>query len=550
MQYKCLIMGNLKLFLFCLGVFFASTTWLYNQNSMYFKMKSVYQEVPDVDELDYHFIAVNFALHNEFPIIGFISNESDYNLNYKKNSEFGYDKVYLDMFRLAGPVNTIIRPPLYPLLVGLAYKIFGIHISVLLWVNILLLSITTALFPLIALKIWKQGSIFIGITAALLFFNFLDFELVKTDPDIATPLLFVLLYWLVNEVLHNPKFNHLFLLGLVAGIALLTKPLNVFLVLMLVPYFYLKLGSQSKLFFFNKLLALAFGMAIFILPSLIYFGIKKHQTEKARNCWAQKILSSVEEPALFNSRKELEASTENTLHAIKNFVKYIYSYNIAPAKGGHLNGEGFLYLNNEFCLNNDFENGTFGWLWKVVKTSYYNTMHKDASGIEKVYYFYKDNPKYLYLLPFERIKMSSFQPMVFWLSIALWSLVTISKVVSLFFVRKNLIYLSLLLIFSALFFIDISFRVDLLINQEIAAFSMLAAFGLSICLLVWFKIPMDPFPLFWLNTFIFIFFIYGDQRFLKPTLAISCLMIVSSTFQLFELLIKSIFNKNSIQSVT
>jgi hypothetical protein len=543
-------MSNLKLFLFCFGVFLASVTWLYNQNSMYFKMESVYKEVPDVDELDYHFIAANFALHNEFPVIGFISKESDYNLSYKKNSAVGYDKVYLDMFRLAGPVNTVIRPPLYPLLVGLAYKIFGIHLSVLLWVNILLLSITTGLLPLIALKIWKKGSLLISIAATLLFLKILDFELFKTDPDMATPLLGVLLYWLVNEVLLNPKLNFLFWLGIVAGITLLTKPLIVFLIIMLVPYFYLKLGYSSKFLFIKNLVIIVLGMAIFIIPGSVYLGLKKQKTENARKMWAHKISLSVEEPTQFNSKQEIESSNENTFHAIKNFVKYIYCYNISPANGSFFAGDGFLYLNNEFCINNIADNGTFGWLWKVVKTSYYNTIHKDANGIEKVYYFYRDNPKYIYLIPYERIKMSSFQPMVFWLSIALWSLVTISKVSSLFFVRKNLIYLSLFLFFSALFFIDISFRMDLPINQEIAAFSMVGAFGLSICLLVWFKIPMDPFPLFWLNTFMFIFFIYGDQRFLKPTLAISCLMIVSSTVQLFDLLIKSIFNKNMIQSET
>jgi len=297
-------MNSHKPAIFLLVLFFFISVFLSYQQRETLKMQSVLRQNIDMDELDYHFLAVNFALKNEFPVTGFLTDPKVYNIRFDPKMSSDIDSsVYFNMFNIAGPVHIFIRAPLNSLLVGLAYKIFGVHLNVLIWYNILLLAFSASLLPYIGYKILARKGLIVGLVAAFLFLKFAnsEFSFVLMDVEILSNLLFLSIFFTSILVQQSDTFSKRFFLGILIALELLCKPIIWFFIpLFLLFYYYSNKGIVFKTY--GKRVSVIFaGMAIAILPWLIYSNQAKKLSEDKRKAWATKVQASMVPPLIYDS---------------------------------------------------------------------------------------------------------------------------------------------------------------------------------------------------------------------------------------------------------
>jgi 4-amino-4-deoxy-L-arabinose transferase-like glycosyltransferase len=486
------------------------------------KMESVFREYPDVDELDYHFIAVNFALKNQFPVLGYLDKPSAYKFRYTPD----VDNLYLNIFKVSGPVYTFIRPPLYPLLVGMMYKIFGFHLSTLIWINILMVAATIGLFPYIAFNIWSVPGFFAGLLASIIMFFSMNYRIMLMDIEILGALLYFVMFYLALLIEKDDLWKYRLCLGILFGLELLERPTFIFLIPFYLIYYYLFKNQASFASYLKKILPIILGIILLILPWILYSNYIQMETVAERKTWAEKTMANVEKPVLFNSKKEIAGSHKNTVIALQNLVRFKLVRDLRINNEFLYEDDGLLYVNNEYCINNIADMDCYGWLWKFIRTSYYNTHNTSHNTVAKVMHFYLDNPGYIYKIPLERLKFSAEYPLIFWLAPALWGLSVICFAIS---ALKN--NLCRILCKTALWILFIGFYIlafDPNISghvRKVMAFVPVYV----IAALLWKRhynsmLPII-YPLFWLSIFIYILFIWGDMRFTFIMLPINCCVI-------------------------
>jgi|GEM_PF-6738710 len=494
------------------------------------KLESIFRQDPDVDELDFHFMAVNFALKNEFPVIGYLTDTAAYKIRYEQGNQLGVDVMYLNMFRVAGPVHTFARPPAYSFVVGLLYKIFGFHLFVLIWFNILLVAGSAAILPYLGYRIWGQHGLLSGMIASLLFLLVAEFSYVTMDVEILASFLFLLMFYLALLISKKDTPLNLFCLGLLVSIEFLNKPVILFFLPLYLIFYYFDTKRPRLTKYLNKISFIFIGLAIVILPWTIYINYQKSITIEERRAWSAKTYASLVPPVLFNSKKEIDASQQNTIHALKNFIKIIYIYHTEDNNSPMLitnqfrEGVSLLFLNNEYCVDNSADMAGFGWLWKIIKTSYYNTHHLSSSNVMKVFYFYWENPSYIYKIAAVRIKYSVEYPLIFWLAPALWALALISikaqSIKNKFLQRSSLI--ALLIIGAGYIALGFGWPLKSEPLWRVAVYLPAYITGILIWKKEYNRNLSGAYPIFWLSIFLFILLVYGDQRFTKAALGVNC----------------------------
>lgn len=117
------------------------------------------------DEWDYQAIAVNFATGHGFHIAG----------HYEKPEVYKFGQVEPGTFEkqeLLKGIPNIHRPPLYPLVLGVVYKIAGIHPSAVVILQLFLLCLAAASLPLLGFKLLKTKGFIAGLMSAAVFISF------------------------------------------------------------------------------------------------------------------------------------------------------------------------------------------------------------------------------------------------------------------------------------------------------------------------------------------------------------------------------------------
>jgi hypothetical protein len=235
-----------KIALYSLLLFLFTLLLAGYQQRAYQNQDSILREVPDVDELDYHFMAVNLALNNEFPVIGYLTDTAAYKIRYIPNHPLGVDVMYLNMLKTAGPVTVFARPPLFSFLVGILYKIFGVYLSVLLWFNIFLFACLTTLLAFTGWRIWHLPGYLAGLAGVALLFIYPAYSFVTMELEIFAALLFLLLFYAAWQIVHSGKPVYFLLFGMVAGLEMLNRPSIVFVFPFFLLYYYFSLGKPEN----------------------------------------------------------------------------------------------------------------------------------------------------------------------------------------------------------------------------------------------------------------------------------------------------------------
>ena len=140
---------------------------------------------------------------------------------------------------------TAQQPPVYPGLLAVIFKIFGVYSYASLWIAISLNAVFAALVAVLLLRIGRQAfHALVGILAAW-FWSCSLFEAATSDrlwESSLSSLLLVILFFLLLKIRESPKKLYGILFGLLAGIAALTNTS----LLALFPFFWLWLWYSLR----------------------------------------------------------------------------------------------------------------------------------------------------------------------------------------------------------------------------------------------------------------------------------------------------------------
>ena len=177
-----------------------------------------------------------------------------------------HDKLALTILEGKGFVNDdgsphSYAPPFYPFFLSLIYRLFGHSYTAVRIVQSIIGSFSCVLIFLIGKKVY---SITAGILSALIFVFYLPFvkssELLLTESLSIFLLLLIVFYLLrIQESMRN---KDCVILGMLLGLALLTKPAVIFLPFFIIPVFIYLRGRRSLQLLKYLLVLLFFSMTV------------------------------------------------------------------------------------------------------------------------------------------------------------------------------------------------------------------------------------------------------------------------------------------------
>ena len=518
------IRSNILVILSCAVLFILSFSLLTLRYQSTSGIDSIGGGETDPDILDYHFISVNFALTNQFPVTGYILDTSIYKIQYDKT----LDDLFLNMFKKNGSVTTFARPPLYPLVLGCIYKIFGYKIYFVQRLNILLLSLIISLTPLVGFKTWGMigywaGLIGSGLFAALGCQNYL---IETVDVEIFIAFVFFLLssIGLILRVTSRPFL--FFAFGLSIGLGLLAKPVIVAFPFLYASYLLLKHSKSNFRPILVRIAVLFVGVFLVILPYTIYINHQHETTIDQREAWIKRVsatMSNIE----YNDYSEMPPCNINDfdqcIPVFKDYIKTMFithcstrSFIIITNSGGPQ----LFYQNNELSIDGKplhFE-------WAYVKNSFYRKYFANEPVMVKLFHFYSKYPSYIFRIPMARLSYTAGKaPLLYWLSAALFGLCIIQRRQTNLKNKKMKGFINLLIFMLTAASLICSF----IIFQYATILLFVPLFLIGILLYR----PVDEqkipvvFPTLWMSLFLFVFVLYGHERFTRVANPLVCLSI-------------------------
>ncbi len=367
-----------------------------------------------LDKHEDHFLAVNYALHNRFPVIGFLSPEADY-----KICNIQHMEIYFNMMRQNGPVVFLSRPPLYPLVIGSIYKFTGVRPGLEYRFTLLLAALMVVLMPFAGYKLFKMPGVVLGLLSMLLCLNYYI-------PSYYTPALnfsaFLVFILFLTSLFLSPKRPVLyFVFGALCVLSILTKGIFIFVpFLFLFSLLYKTIKFKSADYLLNGA-AMFIGVLMFLMPWAIFINAQKNASVAQRAAWHAKTIANM--PAYtVRSSADLNINSDLPPVALDFLIRQIYlTYMIADSYitiTNQLHGEGLLIGNNEFCTDGDWHME-----WKMLPTSYHNTHHQNQPVALRAILFYAENPVLFCKIMMGKINNTGKdKPEIVWFTASLWGL--------------------------------------------------------------------------------------------------------------------------------
>jgi hypothetical protein len=500
-----------------------------------------HSEAGIVDVLDFHFIATNFAFTNRFPVTGFIVDENAYKIKHDKN----LDTVYLNMFREYGPVTTFVRAPLYPLMVGSLYKIFGFKYSYNFWLNLFFVACIIAMVPLVGYMQWGGAGYLSGMAASFVFLGFVrELPLVTMDINLFSMFLVFLVFAVGVLAEKTQKAFHFFVVGVCIGLVLLTKPVIMPVIVVYGIYIFLKYRKVSMVSVFKKYGALLAAIFLTVLPYTVYINNVKGASIKEREVWSAKVTASMQRPELDyidkTSAPEMDKvsraakcisvseikENEDSVLAAKVFTYIVKWTSVWYARSTKLifvtnaAGDMFLNMHNEYCSD-----GALHFEWMFDKNSFYRKYCTDAQPLEqKIALFYYRHPLFIFRVFASRV-IHSLIPTAFgffyWLAVVLWAMGVIKRrlleaeKIKAWYVVALLVLVLLLVVF----------RWQLWAGGVVLCLGILAAALLLYKFSYQKELPLT-FALLWGSLFLFLVIVLPNPSYEYFLLPASCLYIV------------------------
>lgn len=338
-----------------------------------------------LDATEYHLLSANVALHNVFPIYGFVGEMADYKLC-KENIDLAE---YYNILANTGPVVFSGRPPLYPLIMGLVYKLIGFSPQALYSLNFISIWLT-ALLLAITLFV-TRGAILASIVSVVYLYITVPFAHVN-DAEAFTRLpYFIAILTLIWAEYYNKK-RFYFIAGIAIALALLTKgTLLIFAALFILIIFY-RAYSNRSLTILNGIIYLC-AIAMIIIPWSLFINHQLKKSENERSNWAVYMNKAIPDVSVQKSKDLFNASINwYSKEAVYYFIKIHQTRYVADSAfviiTNQLNRSIILSDHNEFCLDGDYHPE-----FEAITTSYHNRFSKKDEWVWKsVARFYASDP--------------------------------------------------------------------------------------------------------------------------------------------------------------
>lgn len=524
-------MGKKLLFRILLAIGMVFTAYHYNA-SLKFTDSS-----DGTDVWQYQTVAVNLAVYGKHPVMGFLGDESVYALDELPTSAIeGYIKC---RFTENGPVTYLEKPPAYPLLLGMVYKLFNPDLHIAYYLNLFLFGGILLVMMFIGSSLNKKHGFLMGLLAAVIY----AFGYYHRPSDVLPSTMMTFLFSCITLVyillVKSPSVKHFCLMGVLLALGFLTKgDINFLMVLIPLSLLLVFWGIRRVGL---KFLYMFISMVLVLMPWTIYVNNVRVNSVEERAAWAKHVR---ETEALCEIDASEDEDWENRSSIIKNgehhaLVTHLFEPMAAAAdKFIIVTSQGA--IDEVLSVHNEYNaDGHYHPEWRVRGNSIYNTQYLDSSVPAKIMRFYIDNPAFFVKTCIAKLirttSLPTFSYFLFsaflfgclgWLSIismeknaAKWFFLLIS--IGIYFTLLKLSY-PVLVVFSLMFFVS----------------------GVLLSLKFLKAIPLI-FPLFILNSFMIVLLFYGDTRFISVIAPIT----VFSTLYFLYLLIRTILNKEKISEL-
>lgn len=480
---------------------------------------------PDVWEN--HTVAVNFSEYNKFPVMGMIGDSELYQLDkLEENDIEAYSKC---RFFQAGPVVDFFKPPVYGIILGLGYKVFGVDLKVAYYLNLLFLMgivfFIIKTMDLLHSKAWLGGII------ALLYIYFGEHNLNNILPETLVSLLLLTVFYIAILIIREDKTSSYFLIGIVIGLGVLTKGTMLILSFLIISSIIVSKWKTER--FRIKICSLIGGLLIILTPWIIYSNVLRLNTSAEMIKWRENIVSTERKCNHLLVEREwakngigFSADTHQEKIVTDLLRRYVTPHSVIIISN-QTPAEGLLELHNEYCVD-----GLWHPEWKFKESAIYNNNYSSLSPVGKVIRFYLDNPRYIYKNALGKLKNSiNSNNYIFILSSFLISCLSVILRVR----RTNYnLRLSLFIILLLAYWLTSLLSLDLHLSFVVfITFIGLITFkkknsGLHLLIL-----------LTVIGVFVTLFLFYGAPRFVNFTIPTMLIFLISVTIMLGKELLKN-----------
>ncbi len=453
--------------------------------------------------------------------MGFLGEEGKYGINHLESNTV---KDYLKCrFSQPGTIPFLAKPPLYPLTIGVVYKIFQPDLKYAYYLNFIFLGLTLFLLLFIGNALHDKYGVLIGILSAVIYALLLKHSLSDVLPSALLTFILsaVALFCLYAVKTYSAKYFSL--LGISIGIGILTKgDINFLAILIPVSLLYFFFRKEKII---SRLLILFISAAAVLIPWIIFANLTRVENKEAMSAWKTKLTETENLCLLDTTKKEdwenrgaIILNNEYSKLASHHFGRYA-SCEKPVFISNQVTTDEFLSVHNEFSID-----GHWHPEWRFRSTSIYNINYKDASVLLKIARFYFDHPSYIFNIPMAKLMRTTSSEFSFFLLSAflfgcfLWVLKINSE-------KRILKFLILSVALMLLFILHQFHYTTYIIYTSLFFFSALFLYRRD-------KMKTIPFifPLFVFSCYLVILIFYGDPRF---TDVFEPLTIFSSLYFLF-----------------
>jgi len=349
------------------------------------------------DAFEYYLPAANLALHNRFPYYGFISSMEDYRLHPEPDSV----KYFRDT-QYAGVIVFPSKPPLYSLILGTAFKIFGLNPCVPTGLNKFFVALTALIMLLTGFMSGRFSGMIAASVAAVAMIFLVMASTGDFGAEILTTLLATAAFAVATIAMMKEKKWWYLSAGIVMGLLLLTKGYFVVTAFLFSCYLLFRAMKRKTVEQFVELALFSLGVGLPLLIWMIYINPLLQRGIPERIAFSERLISTAPKVSCESRSDCFYKNGKPRPEVVEAFLKLHQSeyalqncFVIISNQYGKYN---ILDMHNEYCSDGDFHPE-----WRFIKTAFYNQF-PEADKHKRLLRFYRQFPEKIFMIAFAKLR--------------------------------------------------------------------------------------------------------------------------------------------------
>jgi 4-amino-4-deoxy-L-arabinose transferase-like glycosyltransferase len=346
------------------------------------------------DSWEYQTVAVNYAVFNEYPVMGYLGDSETYQLNLLRAD--GQTNILKCMFNNSGPIIHVAKPPLYGLLLGITYRFFGVGFGQVFYLNLLFLYITVCCMIGLFWLLKRKIGFLLGVASAFIYVGLGSYNLSSILPEVVLTCLLSIIALFSISLFNSFSLRNILFTGIACGLAFLTKGVIIF-VLVLIPIFaFITFGMHKSTL--TKVCLFLLVVATTIAPWTFFSNQQMELASVKRNTWLSKLQTSGPCPIQEITSGQFRGVDLRQV-IIDQYASYA-RYDNYLIISNQFSTERLLETHNPYCID-----GEWHLEWKYLQKD--PNLSQLTTAIPRVLSFYYNNPSMLYLLPIAKMALGT-----------------------------------------------------------------------------------------------------------------------------------------------